>query len=70
MRTATAVCCLSSLRRLWREEPWGYPARPQGTILSLKFPVSTKRTPALTRAYRLLFAIGWSFWVFWSVFSK
>ena len=60
------VCCPSYLTRLWREEAWGYPARPQVAILSLKFPASI-RNPALTRMYRLLFAVGWTFWVIWSV---
>lgn len=56
----------SLLVRQWREEPWGYSQRPQAAILSLKFPTGVKNQPLLTRTYRLLFAIGWSFWVFYS----
>lgn len=62
------VFCVSYLRRMWREEPWGYPQRPQAAILSLKFPAGVT-SPALTRTYRLLFAVGWSFWVFYSVYG-
>lgn len=60
--------CCSLIARQWRDEPWGYPARPQAAILSLKFPTSVmpQDQPLLTRTYRLLFCIGWSFWVFWS----
>lgn len=62
------VFCVSYLRRMWREEPWGYPQRPQAAVLSLKFPAGVT-SPALTRTYRLLFAVGWSFWVFYSVYG-
>lgn len=58
--------CDLLLCRQWREEPWGYPQRPQAAILSLKFPTSVKNQTLLTRTYRLLFAIGWCFWVFYS----
>lgn len=58
----------SSLKRQWREEPWGFPARPQAAILSLKFPAGVT-SPALTSTYRLLLAVGWTFWIFWSVFG-
>jgi len=65
-----AACCQQFyLGRLWSHEPWGYPARPQAAILSLKFPTGNKNQAGLTRAYRLLFAIGWTFWIFWSAFG-
>ncbi len=62
------LCCQTSRRRQWREEPWGFPARPQNAITSLKFPVGVHNV-TLTRTYRLAMAIGWTFWIFWSAFG-
>ena len=59
------ACCPSYLKRIWYEEPWGYPRRPEVALLALKFPAGVKN-PALTRTYRLLFALGWTFWILWS----
>lgn len=64
-----AACCQKSYLRLASLEPWGYPARPQAAILSLKFPTGNKNQAELTRTYRVLFAIGWTFWIFWSAFG-
>ena len=65
----TILCCQSSMKKLWREESWGYPARPQVAITSLKFPAGVTNL-TLTRTYRLLLAIGWTCWIFYSIFGE
>lgn len=57
-------------QRLWKLEPWGYPARSQFAVTHLKFPVASgKHGLSLYRialTYRLVFLLYWSFWVLYS----
>jgi len=64
------ACSLAS--RVWRLEPWGYPARFRFAITHLKFPAGSsdkgrqQKLRHLALAYRLFLVLYWTFWVLYS----
>ena len=53
----------SLVARVWREEAWGYPARPPHVVASFKFPTQPKHTHSFLLAYRLTLALYLSAWM-------